>query len=242
MRIALVSDIHGNLVALEAALADIEERSIDAVVCLGDVAAGGPQPRETLERTSGLGWTCVMGNADAWLVNPSPVHRPGEKMQRIHEIDLWCAQQLSPEHRWYLRTFVPVADLPAGNEERILCFHGSPRSYNDVILSTTSEPELQGMLAGVSATLLAGGHTHVPMLRRYRDALIINPGSVGRPFEVSGSGRERKPPWAEYALVDWDRGRLGVEFRRVPVDIAAVTRAARASGMPHSEWWARNWR
>lgn len=242
MRIALISDIHGNLTALEATLADIGERGADAAVCLGDVAPGGPQPRETLERLRGLGWPCVMGNADAWLLDPSPVHGTSAKMQRINEIDLWCAQQLSPGHREYLRTLAPVVDLPAGNGERILCFHGSPRSYDDVILSTTSERDLQGMLAGATATLLAGAHTHVPMLRRYRDALIINPGSVGRPFEVSGSGRERKPPWAEYALVDRDGERLGVEFRRIPVDIDTVSRAARESGMPHAAWWARSWR
>lgn len=90
--------------------------------------------------------------------------------------------------------------------------------------------------------MLAGGHTHTQMLRRYRDMLIVNPGSVGLPFEHTRvAGHTRNPPWAEYAVVSYVDGRLGVDLRRTPVDIRAVVRASLDSKMPHMGWWARDW-
>jgi predicted phosphodiesterase len=86
--------------------------------------------------------------------------------------------------------------------------------------------------------VLAGGHTHIAMLRRHGPSLVVNPGRVGMPFEAAADGGAfRNPPWAEYAIADGAQ----VEFRRVPVDVGAVTAAAFASGMPHAGWWVRDW-
>src|SRR5437763_1263968 len=102
----------------------------------------------------------------------------------------------------------------------LLCFHGSPRFFHDIIRSTTAEDDLAGMLAGFSATVMAGGHTHGQMLRRYRETIIVNPGSVGLPVERGpGADHARNPPWAEYALVSQENGVLRIELRRVPVDL-----------------------
>jgi predicted phosphodiesterase len=243
MRIAIISDIHGNLVALEALLANIERERSDQIVCLGDVAALGPQPRETVERLRGLSGLVVMGNTDAWLLNPRPSAPTDENARRIEEIELWCAKQLSPAALDYLRTFKPTIEMPLSDDTTLLCFHGSPRSNTDVILSRTPEEDLDRMLAGFRASIMAGGHTHMPMLRRHRETIIINPGSVGLPHERAWQTNEvRNPPWAEYALIDGISGKLSIELRRVPLDLNAVKQAALDSDMPHAEWWAGDWR
>ena len=90
-------------------------------------------------------------------------------------------------------------------------------------------------------SVMAGGHTHVQMLRRHRETLLLNPGSVGLPFEQVADGQVRNPPWAEYALVEWAGGEVSVALRRVPIDARAVVDAILRSGMPHAEWWAQDW-
>jgi len=242
VRIAIISDVHGNLVALEAVLADLNAERVDQIVCLGDVATFGPRPREVITRLGALNCPVVMGNMDAWLLNPRPHEVRDEDSQRITEIEFWSAHQLLPADLDYLRTFRPTVEITLGGDATLLCFHGSPQSNTDVIVSTTSEEELERLLSGFSATVMAGGHTHVQILRRHRDLVFINPGSVGLPFERARyADQVRNPPWAEYGLVSWEDGGLNIELRRVPFDVGMVIRAARDSGMPHLEWWVKNW-
>ena len=242
MRIAIIADLHANLVALEAALADIAALGADRIVCLGDVAATGPQPREVVERLRALGCATVMGNADAWLLDPPDDDPLEPDARRFAEIDRWCAAQLASDDLAFLRSFEPTVELELGDNGALLCFHGSPRSYDEIILATTPDEELEAMLEGRHAAVLAGGHTHAQMLRRFGEMLLINPGSVGLPYEHNpATGQSRNPPWAEYAVVEATAGRLRVELRRTPVDAQAIVRAALASGMPHAEWWAQDW-
>lgn len=243
MRTALIADIHGNLTALDVVLADLARRGADRVVCLGDVAATGPQPRETLRRLRSLGCPVVMGNADAWLLHPHLDEDADEDARRFAEIDLWCRARLDEDDLAFVRTFRPTVELSIGDGLSLLCFHGSPRSWDEVVTATTPETELEDMLRGVHAGVLAGGHTHVPLVRRHRGTLLVNPGSVGLPYEIApDTGEARNPPWAEYTVLDTGGGSLSVELRRAPVDARAVTAAALASGMPHAEWWAAGWR
>jgi hypothetical protein len=93
---------------------------------------------------------------------------------------------LTPEDRTYLQTFTPLLELPLDQERRLLCYHGSPHSFDDVIAATTPDTEVQTMLAGYSATVLVGGHTHIQMLRRYQDTHLINVGSIGLPGVNAG--------------------------------------------------------
>ena len=232
MRTALIADIHGNLVSLQAVLVDAGRRGADRIVCLGDVAATGPQPAEAIEAIAALGCEVVQGNTDEWLLHPTDEAVEDDDTRRILEIDLWVRERLEPSHLDALRGYRPLVDL-----EGITCYHGSPRSNTEVILPTTPDVELARMLEGHAAPLLAGGHTHLAMLRRHGQSLVLNPGSVGMPFEhVAGAGF-RNPPWAEYAIVDEG----DVEFIRVPVDVGAVTEAALASGMPNAGWWVKDW-
>ncbi len=229
MRVALISDLHGNLTALETVLDDLARMRPDRVLCLGDVAATGPRPRETVERLREVGCPVVMGNADEELLWPIP-DAEGEEERRIVEIDRWCAEQLTPEHLDYLRGFRPTLELSLGSGRMLLCFHGSPRSFDDAIVATTPEEELARMLSGHEAAVMAGGHTHEQFVRQREKTTLLNPGSVGL-----------NPPVAEYALVHLGGGRLAVELHRLPLDAAKVRRDALDSGMPHARWWAGLW-
>ena len=179
MKVGLISDIHGNLAALETVLASLEAERPDRVVCLGDVAATGPQPRETLRRLRASGCPVVMGNADAFLLAPRMATDAGEDERRVAEIDRWCAEQLEPSDLDWVRTFQPTVELGLGGGRRLLCFHGSPRGYDEIISAATPEEALDGMLAGHDAPWMAGGHWHFQMLRKHRGTTLVNPGSVG---------------------------------------------------------------
>lgn len=236
MRVAIISDIHASLVALEAVLADISREEPDKVVCLGDVAVSGPQPQEVIARLRALDYPTVMGNGDDWLLDPPPPEPQGEGARRYGEIDAWCLSRLTPADLNYVSTFQPTLELALGGDQRLLCFHGSPRSNTDIILSTTPPDELDRLLSGFSATIMAGGHTHIQMIRRHGAVLLLNPGSVGLPYQRRQSSEGvRIAPWAEYAIVGYRDGHLSVDLRRVLVDTAAVTNAMHTSGMPHAE-------
>lgn len=235
MRVALVSDMHGNMLALEAVLADLEQQAVDRVVCLGDVAATGPKPAEVLARLRELDWPVVQGNTDARLIDADArvtLADDAEFARKIEEIDVWCRDQLAPEDIAFARGFQPTIDVPLEGDATLLCFHGSPRSFNDIIWAVTPDAELDEFFAGHSATLLAGGHTHTRLLRRYGAATILNPGSIGMPTDK---------PWAEYAIVESRGQSLSTEFRRVPFDMRQFVAQIRASGMPHAEWLAAEW-
>lgn len=239
MRVALIADIHGNRVALEAVRGRLEEDGVDATICLGDVAATGPEPREAVALLRSLNCPVVMGNADAWLLNPEEHAPEDDAGRRILEIDLWCADQLEPEDLAYLRTFQPTVKRLLAPGAALLCFHGTPGSNTEILLPTTPDDDVDRMLHGHHALIMAGGHTHRQMLRRHRDMILLNPGSVGLPFVQTD--HVRNPPWAEYALLTWEDGALSVDLRRVPVDVRAIVESARASAMPHAEWWAGDW-
>jgi hypothetical protein len=104
VRTALIADIHGNLVSLQVVLDDARRSGVERIVCLGDVAATGPQPVETIDAVAARGCDVVMGNADEWLLDPEPEDGADEDTRRILEIDLWASKQLGPRH----------LELPAG--------------------------------------------------------------------------------------------------------------------------------
>ena len=240
MRVAIFSDIHGHLVALEAVLADIEREGIEQMVCLGDVAANGPQPREVIARLRELNIPIVQGNTDEWLLNPQVWGQESEFYRRIYEMEQWTADVLMDDDKAFLRTFQPTIEIAVDGMNSLLCFHGTPRHNREIVRATTPDEEVTAMMAGQTATVLAGGHTHQPMIRRYEGKLIVNPGSVGLPYVQVGED-EYNPPWAEYAILHSGDGHFGVELRRVDVVVTAVQAAILASGLPHKEWLAEQW-
>jgi len=242
MRIALISDVHANFVALETALADIARARVDQIVCLGDIVCNGPQPRAVLRRLCEINMTMVLGNADEILFKPPQFNPSDARERKIVEIILWSLGQLTADEKEIVRGFPLTREIALEHDARLLGFHGSPRANTHIIVATTPDDELATMLGDQRATVLAGGHTHTQMLRRFRGACVINPGSVGMPIERGATrAQDRRPPWSEYAIVESRGDNLAVEFRRVPLDVGAVVRAARESGMPNVEVWAGEW-
>jgi predicted phosphodiesterase len=240
MRLALIADIHGNLPALDAVLAELDHEGIDRAVCLGDISIG-PQPVETLERVRDQGWPVILGNWDAWLVHGMPDFDGGSLGEVLSETCSWAGSKLTPEQQDLLLGFAPVleVDLPEG--EQLLAFHGSPRSFADAIFATTPDEEVEEMLAGREALVHVGGHTHFQLVRRLGESLVVNPGSIGLPFRRALPGVMEVAPWAEYGVLTFEDGRASVDLRRAPYDIEALLSALRESGMPHAEWWAARW-
>lgn len=239
MRIALISDIHGNLVSLDAVLEDIDHQLVDQLICLGDVVTTGPHPHECVERLLALNCPGITGNHEDNLLDPQVVRMRRESLWAA-TLD-WCDQQLTEDDLVYLRSFKPWIEVPLDATHNLLCFHGSPRSNRECILPTTPDDELRTMLNGHKATLMAGGHTHVQMMRRNKDATIINVGSVGLPFDrcLPNAEEKRIVPWAEYTIVTWSRGTLNIDLRRVAVDFEAIKQATAASDNPYN--WIPYW-
>jgi putative phosphoesterase len=175
--VAAISDVHGNLPALEAVLDEIEHAGVDAIVCCGDVAAG-PLPRETCERLMALdGIRFVRGNAD---------REPGD----------WAAAQLERRHRDFLASFEDTVTLDVNGLGRVLFCHGTPRSDEEIVTAITPEMRLAAVMGEPGADVVVCGHVHVQFDRRAGATRVVNAGSVGLPYE----GR----PGAYWALLGPD--------------------------------------
>ena len=243
MRLALISDIHGNLTALRAVLEDLERRGVESMMVLGDLAAGGPSPAQVVETVADLGAPVVIGNADqamldvpSWWRDPGAVGAPAWSLP-VFEIGVWCEEQLGPDHLSYLSSLPETLDIELGGLS-MLAFHGSPRSSTDVITAETSDEDVQDMIGAASQAYLAGGHTHVPLIREIAQQTLINPGSVGAPFERPGfAGEVRVLAHAAYAILQSEANGIEVDFVQVPVHLGALEDEARSSGMPAIEWW-----
>jgi putative phosphoesterase len=240
MRLAILSDVHGNLVALEAVLARLAAEAVDQVVFLGDACLLGPEPAACVQRLRALGGPAIQGNTDHWLLGAGPEPVQSDDDQRRLDIMLWNAAALSSEDRAWLSSLAPTAALELPGSQRLVACHGSPQSFVESITPATPEADLERMVAGAEPALVAAGHTHQALLRRWRRVRFINPGSVGLAPESQANLR-RPTPWAEYAVIDATAAGLNVEFRRQGFEFEALARAARASGMPHADWWLAQW-
>jgi putative phosphoesterase len=232
MRVALISDIHGNEVALRAVKRSIERTGVDQVVCLGDVATLGPQPGAVLATLRELGCPCILGNHDDFLLRPDLIHTYTEAPVVVEAVD-WCRNQLSSDDLDFVRTFKQGLEIQLDAASRLVLFHGSPRSHMEDILATTPPDELDRLLAGQTATVMAAGHTHIQMLRQHRGMLLVNPGSVGIPFKEYAAGQAPTlMAHAEYATVEATRGEISVTLHRVPLDRSALRQATSTSDYP----------
>ena len=241
MKIAIISDIHGNLVALQSILSELKKA--DRVVCLGDVAAVGPQPHETIAFLRKARWPCILGNADETLANSkreSYAQIPEGDREKLVSLDEWTESEIDAADREFLSGFKPTIEVKGGKLS-LLCYHGSPRSNTEQILPTTPEEELDRIFEGKNAQAYAGGHIHSQMVRKFGTSLIINPGSVGLPFFKASDGRAVNPVWAEYAVLTTSGDDLKVELRREKYSKRNLRDAVIESGMPDSEWWLRDW-
>ena len=193
-------------------------------MCLGDVAQGGPQPVECLELVREAGARTVMGNSDAFLLDAAASsEKPTERHLMQRE---WTLGRLSEQHLSYLRSFEPTIELDLGGL-RLLCFHGTPADYDEIVLPTDPPDAFNG----TGADVLAGGHVHIQQLRRVGEAVYVNPGSIGAGYGSVEPEGFHLDPWASYAILE---GR-SVEFHRVPFDLEELDAVTSASGLPMAD-------
>ncbi len=169
MAFALISDIHGDAGALDAVLAELVRLGVDDGIVLGDVAQGGEHPAAVLDRLAELGWPVILGNADHFLLEiPAETNEP--LTAAVLERRRWTLSRLDRRHLDQIRSFHPTYA-----RDGLLAFHGSPRSFEDVLLPDTEDVS-HWQVDGYA--LLAGGHTHRQWTRHIGDALYVNPGAV----------------------------------------------------------------
>ncbi|SCG76148.1 metallophosphoesterase family protein [Micromonospora humi] len=220
-RVAVLSDIHGVLPALEAVLAEPDVAAADLIVLTGDLAAG-PQPVEVLDRLTALGdrarW--VGGNADRELVE-ARAGKPSEI-----EVSNWAAGQLRADQVARLAALPPYLRLPVTGLGEVLFCHATPRDDVEVVLVDSRPARWAEVFAGLPAEVgtVVCGHTHMPFARLVDRRLVVNPGSVGMPYGGAGA-------W--WALLG-----PGVQLRRTRYDVdAAADQVVAGSGFPEAAAW-----
>ena len=234
MRIAAISDVHGNLAALEAVLADVATQDVDVVVDLGDLLSGAVQPRETADRLMELGLPTVRGNHERQLLTLPP-DRMGASDRHAHDT-------ITARHREWLAGLPLTLEVADG----VLAFHGAPTDDLTYLTETVEEggarpatpeevTERLGPFAGTP--LLLCGHTHLQRsLRLGTGALVLNPGSVGWPAYDDDHPHphvmEAGTPHARYAIAVRTDGRWAGEFRAVEYDWDGAAAIAEANERP----------
>ncbi|HYO80410.1 MAG TPA: metallophosphoesterase family protein [Bryobacteraceae bacterium] len=228
MRVGVVSDIHGNVRALQAVIADLRQAAPDLVLNLGDHVSGPLEARETADllMTAGSHWTHIRGNHDRELVE-TPLAQMGMS-------DAMAAGQLSPKHFDWLRALPPIAVV-----DSIRLVHGTERSDLEYLLESVAPPhmhvapaaQIEERLARTDEVTICCGHSHVPRCINLGGRLLLNPGSVGLPaYNARDHVSETGGTLARYALIDRDRASVSVTFRAVPYDNAAAVALAAKAG------------
>ena len=239
MKIAIISDIHGNCVALDAVLSDIKEQDVDQIVCLGDAVQGGPQPAGVVARLRELHCPVVMGNADDWLltgIDSGAENIPEERRHRMDDIRRWQLTQLTEQDLAFIREFKPTLQIRLDDERTLFCYHGSPQSFDHVILPQTPDEEVRRYLEPKEGMIYTGGHTHMQFIRHFGRTFHFNPGSVGVAFRHDQpEDNFHLDPWGEYAMLTSRSGNLSLEFRRVMFDVEELISVYRNSGKPYAE-------
>jgi predicted phosphodiesterase len=242
-RTAIVSDVHGNAVALRAVVSELDSDGIEDVVCLGDVCQGGPEPGECTDLIAERGWPVVLGNADAFVLDPATAEGSTEAVtERQLAVRQWSYERLTPTQRTSITAYSATVTHDLGGGRTLLACHATPTSYDAVVLPVAPEDEFRAAFDATGVDVVACGHIHLPYLRRIGRAIVLNPGSVGLSYDHEQDPENvRFDPWAAWAIVAADQGRFSVDFRRTPLDVNAVAEAHRASGMPFADEYARAW-
>jgi predicted phosphodiesterase len=237
MRLALFGDIHGNLIALEAFQARLRELGVTSAVCLGDVSMAGPQPRECIQRLAEWGAPCALGNTDEWCLEPEPQDFQDPNSQKFMDLKLWGVAQLGADERAAVAGYQARVELDLPGGARLAAFHGAPGSNTTLVTYRVTQEEMFHLYAGVDAAVAVCGHSHEQMLRPLGEIVVVNPGSLGRPIEFNSGGGMCWRTWAEFAILDYEPGRMTLHFERMNYNVEAFFESVRRSGMPHADWF-----
>lgn len=210
MKVAVLSDIHGNMQALESVMADIKENNCEKVFCLGDLAMAGPEPTKVINFVkSQSNWTVIQGNTDKMIADFTPeIIKNTEKAFPVmgHALadDVLF---LSDDAKNFLKNLSPQKELNIDGV-KVLLVHGSPRRNNEDILPDMPLEQIEEMIKNVDADLIFCGHTHVPAgYQTNTKQTVVNVGSVGRPMT--------KDAKACYCIADFENGSFSIEHRLI---------------------------
>lgn len=223
MIIGIISDVHANVIALEAVLEELKSQGADTILCLGDLVGYGPSPNETLDLIRSSGMLCTIGAADERIA--FDFARSGMPREGVADSTLeWTRTIIETKHVNFLQE-LPVQQrlkTPAG---RLRFFHGSPETPNERLNLNQDPMSLARILEHNRCSILACGGSHVPFYRKVPNGWVVNPGSVG--LSLNGE------PGADYALVRFDKAGIAeIKMDKVEYDFAAVAFDIIAWGLP----------
>lgn len=227
MRIAVLTDIHGNLPALEAALAATEALGVDAVYCGGDLVGYGPRPNEVCALIEDRGIPTIHGNYDHAIARDledcgCAYVTPHDRELGQRSVD-WTLAHTNARSKAFMAGLPFDLRFDVG-PHRVRLVHGSPRRVNEYLFEDKPASLYERLAAQADCDVLVFGHTHKPWVREYGGVLFVNCGSVGKPKDGD--------PRAAFAVLEDADGRLSVTIERVPYDAAAVAREVEAVGLP----------
>jgi putative phosphoesterase len=229
-RIAVISDIHGNLPALEAVLTEIDRIGVDGVFCTGDLVGYGPFPNEVVALIGGLAIPTVLGNYDdgvafGRLACGCDYPDPETMAVGVASLD-WTKDSLFEENKEFLRNLPAKVRVSLGVAD-ILMVHGSPRALNEYLHAERLPDLLPELKREFYFDILVAGHTHRPYVWQSDAGMVVNPGSVGQPRDGD--------PRAAFAVFSVDgQDRVDARVHRVGYDIGRTVQAIRTAGLPPS--------
>jgi predicted phosphodiesterase len=227
MRIAALYDVHANLLALEAVLEDIRRADIDHIVIGGDVLPG-PMPNETLACLLSLDMPkkFICGNGEVAVLDYMAGKKPSVPAQYLPVI-AWTAEQLHSDDQKRLTEWPKTVSAQINGLGDVLFCHATPRNENEIFTRLTTEDRVLPVFAGVNASLVVCGHTHMQFDRVVGDIRVLNAGSVGMPFGKTG---------ADWLLLGPD-----VQLRHTDYDLTKAADGIRATNYPQAEKFAERY-
>jgi predicted phosphodiesterase len=209
LRLAILADIHGNLPALEAVVTDLAQQAVDQVIVAGDLIHWAPDSAAVVQSVLDAGWSVIRGNHEFYLLDYQTPRAPAAWSDPSQFGSLaWLSRQLAGPLHHRIAAWPDSLRLCLPGTPPLLVYHGSPRHNRDGLYPNDSDERLIESLAGVEATTVIVAHTHLAMERRPGRWHLLNPGSVGVPFD----GRHA----ASYLLLDGDASGWRATFRRIP--------------------------
>ncbi|WP_040213880.1 metallophosphoesterase family protein [Clostridium polynesiense] len=222
MRIACISDIHGNIYALKKVLENIDDNNIDQIICLGDLTGYGPHPNEVVALIRRRKILCLKGNYDASVADNEFTYI---RDTSINSFSLpWTSEELRISHKYYLHSLPENLSLTF-EDKKILFVHGSPRSINEYL----KEDSLEAMenMSELPYDILVCAHTHIPYVKEYGNKILINDGSVGKP--------KNGKPHSTYAIIDIKKNSdVKVEIKEVEYDVSKIIKDMEIKDFPYA--------
>ncbi|NHN34474.1 metallophosphoesterase family protein [Paenibacillus agricola] len=227
MKIAFISDIHGNAHALEQVLADIKQKQVDLIYVLGDLCYRGPEPKRSLDLVRALNTEVIKGNADEWVVRGVREGEVPEKaLAMMNRERDWTVFHLDPADVDYLKQLPSELHLSIEGV-KIHAFHATPHSLFDIIAPGVDDATLQSsLMSAADSQIYVYAHIHKPYIRYLQGKVIINTGSVGLPFDGL--------PMASYATVEITAAGIRTAIERVHTDVESVVRQYEESRYPNA--------